>query len=233
MRAPALAEVRPEDHVTVCRLLAKRHSDLARWRNKVCCRLHALVADLVPGGIAKEIVVSQAISLLEGLQPMGAAALQRHHLAVELVADVVRIDEQLRASRRRIDAAVAASGTTLTDIFGVGPVVAAMVIGYSGDPARFVTKNHYAAYNGTAPVDFCSSKRVVQRLSLRGNRHLNHALHVAAVTQIRHHHSPGRAYYDRKLEEAKTPKEAVRALKRRISDTVWRHLVADTQRTRR
>jgi len=73
----------------------------------------------------------------------------------------------------------------------------------------------------------------VQRLSLRGNRRLNHAIHLAAVTQIRHRHSPGRAYYDRKLEEAKTPKEALRALKRRISDTVWRQLVADAQRTTR
>ena len=65
LQAPTLAAVRPADHVTVCRLLAKHHTDLARWRNKLCCRLHALVGELVPGGIDKEVVVNQARSLLD------------------------------------------------------------------------------------------------------------------------------------------------------------------------
>ena len=159
LRAPALTAVRAEDHVTVLRVLAKRNLDLARWRNKVCCRLHALVAELVPGGIAKEIVVAQASQLLEGLQPDGAAAAERHRMALELVEDLVHIDIQGRESRRRITAAVAASGTTLTDIFGVGPVIAAMLIGYTGDPRRFATEHRYAAYNGTAPIEFSSAGR--------------------------------------------------------------------------
>ena len=69
----------------------------------------------------------------------------------------------------------------------------------------------------------------MRRLSRRGNRKLNHALHMAAVTQIRHRHSPGRGYYDRKLEQGHTPREAIRALKRRLSDVAWRHLVADAR----
>ena len=136
----------------------------------------------------------------------------------------------MRASKTRIAAAVAASGTTLTDIFGVGPIVAAMLVGYTGDPRRFATSSRYAAYTGTAPVEFSSGGRIVHRLSRRGNRQLNHALHIAAVTQIRHRHSPGRGYYDRKLAEGKTPREAIRALKRRLSDIVWRHLVDDARR---
>ncbi len=75
-----------------------------------------------------------------------------------------------------------------------------------------------------------SGRRVVHRLSRRGNRQLNHALHIAAIVQIRHRHSPGRAFYERKLAEGKTTKEAVRALKRRLSDVDYRHLVADAQR---
>ena len=67
-------------------------------------------------------------------------------------------------------------------------------------------------------------------LSRRGNRRLNHAVHMAAVTQIRHRHSDGRAYYDRKLAEGKTPKEALRSLKRRISDAIYSHLQADARR---
>jgi transposase len=231
MHAPSLVEVRAEDHATVCRLLVKHRLDLARWRNKLCCRLHVMIAELVPGGISKEVVVTQALSVLAGIEPVTAAAQERHRLAVELVAEIDHIDDRLRDSRARIDAAVRASGTTVTDIFGVGTVVAGMLIGYSGDPLRFATPARFAAYAGTAPIEFSSGGRVVHRLSRRGNRHLNHALHIAAVTQIRHRDNPGRGYYDRKLAEGKTPREAIRALKRRLSDVVWRHLVGDGRRS--
>jgi transposase len=230
LRAPSLAAVRPADHTAVCRLLVKHHSDLARWRNKLCCRLHALVGELVPGGIDKEVVVNQARSLLAEIEPEDVAAVERHRQAVELVAEIARIDDMMRDSRTRITTAVEASGTTLREIFGVGPIVACMLIGYSGDPTRFTTASRYAAYTGTAPVEFSSGGRVTHRLSRRGNRRLNHALHIAAIVQIRNRHSPGRRYYERKLAEGKTPREAVRALKRRLSDVVWRHLIADAQR---
>ncbi len=214
------------------RLRAKHHTDLARWRNTRCGRLHALVAELVAGGISKEIVGAQASQLLERLDPVGAAAMERHRLAVGLVDELDHVDAHLRAARRGIATAVTTSGTTLTDIFGIGPVLAAMIIGYSGDPHRFPTAGHYAAYTGTAPVEFSSGGRVIHRLSRRGNRRLNHALHMAAVTQIRHPHSPGRGDYDRKLTDGKTPREALRALKRRLADVVWRTLIADAERAR-
>ena len=230
LRAPSLAPVRAADHTAVCRLLVKHHTDLARWRNKLCCRLHALVAELTPGGISKEVVVNQARSLLDELTPTGAAAIERHRLALELVAEIEHLDTVLRASRTRITTAVAASETTIREVFGVGPIVAAMLIGYSGDPTRFTTAARYAAYTGTAPVEFSSGGRITHRLSRRGNRRLNHALHIAAITQIRHRHSVGRGFYERKLAEGHTPREAIRALKRRLSDIVWRHLVADSHR---
>ena len=231
LHAPSLTVVRPADHVTVCRLLAKRHTDVARWRTKQCCRLHVLIIELVPGGLGSEVTVTQARSLLETVRPGDVAALERHRQAVELVADIERLDVAVADSRTRISAAVTASGTTLTDVFGVGPVVAAMLIGYSGDPLRFATASRYAAYTGCAPIEFSSGGRITHRMSRRGNRRLNHAIHCAAITQIRHRHSPGRAYYDRRIAEGKTPREAIRALKRRLSDVVWRHLVADTQRS--
>jgi transposase len=230
LHAPSLAVVRPADQVTVCRLLAKHHTDVARWRTKLCCRLHALVGELVPGGIDKEVVVTQARSMLDNIVGGDVAAVERHRQAVELVDEIEHLDVVLKDSRARITAAVAASGTTLREIFGVGPVVACMLIGYSGDPTRFTTASRYAAYTGTAPIEFSSGGRVTHRLSRRGNRRLNHALHCAAITQIRHRHSPGRSYYDRKLAEGKTPREAIRSLKRRLSDVIWRHLVADAQR---
>jgi transposase len=155
----------------------------------------------------------------------------RYELALELVADLRRLDTQLRDAKRRITAAVTASKTTLTELFGVGPIIAATIIGDVGDVSRFTSRDHFAAYNGTAPIEVSSGgRRKVFRLSRRGNRRLNHVIHMAAVTQIRHRHSPGRAYYDRKIAEGKSGKEATRALKRRISDAIYTRLRADAER---
>jgi len=95
---------------------------------------------------------------------------------------------------------------------------------------RFANRDQFAAYNGTAPVERSSGGRVVHRLSQRGNRRLNHALHLAAVCQIRQRHSDGRAYFDPKVAEGKTKKEALRALKRHVSNAVYRQLLIDANR---
>ena len=104
------------------------------------------------------------------------------------------------------------------------------MIGDVTDVTRFPSRDHFASYNGTAPVEVSSGNRKIYRLSLRGNRRINHALHMAAITQIRHAHSDGRAYYERKIAEGKTHKEALRCLKRRISDAVFARLQADAQK---
>ncbi len=123
-----------------------------------------------------------------------------------------------------------ASTTTVTEVFGVGPVVAATVIGAVRDVSRFADRDHFAACNGTAPIEVSSGPRKIYRLSRRGNRRLTHAIHMAAVTQISHRHSDGRAYYKRKLAEGKAPKEALRSLKRRVSDAIFARLEADAHR---
>jgi transposase len=185
LRAPSLAVVRRENHVTVLRLLAKAHLDAGRARNRACCRLHALARELVAGGIRKEVVVSQAETLLAGIEPAGMAQRQRLELAHELIDEIRTLDVKVKRSKARIMTAVVASATTVTDLYGVGPIVAATLIGYSGDICRFPTAGHYAAYNGTAPIEMSSAGRTVHRLSRRENRTLNHAIHMAAVTQIR------------------------------------------------
>jgi transposase len=154
------------------------------------------------------------------------------HLAGDLVDELERLNDQRKKLRRRISVAVTASGTTLTEIFGIGDVTAAIVLGQVGDVARFRTADRFAAYNGTAPIEWSSGNptRPVHRLSRRGNRTLNHAIHIAAVTQIRHRHSPGRAFYDRKRSEGRTGRDALRALKRRLSDVIYNRLVADAAR---
>ncbi len=117
----------------------------------------------------------------------------------------------------------------MTSIVGIGPINAATILGYSGDISRFATKAQFASYNGTAPIEASSGGRVRHRLNPRGNRNINHALHIAAVCQLRYD-GEGRPYYDRKIAEGKSSKEAVRALKRRISDRVFRVVVDDARR---
>ena len=95
-----------------------------------------------------------------------------------------------------------------------------------GDIARFADRNRFASWTGTAPLDASSGEQVRHRLSRAGNRKVNHMLHIAAVSQIRLD-TPGRAYYRRKLAAGKTRMEAIRCLKRRISDAVYRQLLAD------
>ncbi len=232
LRSPSCLPVRPDDHATVLKIWAKRHRDLSRTRNQVACRLHAVLCELVPGGLAKEISADQADQVLAGAGPCGAVQQARAELAAELVADLRRVDALLRETRKKLTVAVRASGTSLTGVFGVGPVIAATVIGDVRDVTRFASRDRFAAYNGTAPIEVSSGNRVIHRLSLRGrNRRLNHAIHMAAITQIRYKHSDGRAYYDKKIAEGKTAKEALRALKRQISDAIYKHLKADAARS--
>jgi len=230
LRTPALRAVAAADHAEVLRLLAKRNTDIGNHRTRLVCRLHAQLAELAPGGIAKELNASDAEGLLAGLRPATPVEQARHDLALELVDDVRRLDAQLKESHRRIRTAVGASQTSLTELFGVGPIIAGMLIGYAGNVRRFRNADQFAAYNGTAPVEFSSGGRTVPRLSQRGNRKLNHALHLAAICQLRQPHSEGRAYFDRKVAEGKTKKEAVRALKRQISNAVFRQLLVDASR---
>jgi transposase len=229
LRSPAVRPVAAEDHRAVMKLWAKRHRDLGALRTQVVCRLHAVLCELVAGGVPGQIRAAMAVKLLEELEPEGAMAAARYELACDYVIDLVRIDDQIRQAKTHLAVTVKASKTTLTRLYGVGPYVAATVKGEVGDVTRFASRDHFAAYNGTAPIEVSSGARKIYRLSRRGNRRLNHAIHMAAVTQVRHHRSPGRAYYDRKRAEGKTGKEALRALKRRISDVIYAALLADAR----
>ena len=229
LRSRTRRQVSADGYAAVLKVWSRRHRDLGRAKNQAACRLHAVLCELVPGGVPEEITAAHAARILGFATPSGAAGQARGELAAELLADMRRLDAQIRESKKKLATAVKASGTSLTGIFGVGPVIAATVIGDVADVARFATRDRFAAYNGTAPIEVSSGNRKTYRLSLRGNRRVNHALHMAAITQIRHPHSDGRAYYERKVAEGKTHKEALRCLKRKISDAVYARLQADAQ----
>jgi transposase len=229
LRTPRLRAVEPANHTEVLRILSKRNADIGNQRQRVVCRLHSLFQELAPGGIAKEMNASDADALLAKVRPVTPTQRVRCDVAAELLDDIRRLDAQLKASHTRIKEAVKASGTSVTEIYGIGPMIAAELIGHSGDIRRFANRDAYASYNGTAPVEFSSGGRTVHRVSERGCRMLNHALHMAVITQLRQPATEGRIYFERRVAEGKTKKEAIRALKRHLSNAVYRQLVLDTR----
>ena len=144
-----------------------------------------MLVELTPGGITTTITVVKANRLLNELELGDEVIHCRVLIARELVADIAGLDTTLAASKKRITTAVTASGTSLCDIYGIGAICAATIIGYTGHVNRFATKAQFAAYNGTAPLEASSGNRVRHRLNPRGNRTLNFAIHIAAVTQFR------------------------------------------------
>ena len=227
-RNERLAAIDPEAASEALRLLSERREDLVAERTRALNRLHGLLRDLLPGGASGTLSARRAARILRGIRPQGASARLRRRLASEVLRDVRTLDGKIADLNGRIEAEVEASGTTLTEIFGVGPILAAKIIGTVGNVARFPTKSHFASYSGTAPVEASSGDVVRHRLSLAGNRRLNYALHMVAVCQARSD-ARGGAYYRKKIAEGKSRKEALRCLKRRISDAVFRSFVADSQ----
>jgi transposase len=224
--APWLPQVGVEDQAVVLHLLSNRREDLVRLRTQTINRLHRLLGDLAPAGAGRNLTADGAAQLLGRVVPTGAPMATRHQLAGDLVADVRDLEQRIAAVEKRITTAVTQSKTSLVELFGVGPVLAAKLLGEVGDIRRFPTKHHFAAHTGTAPLAASSGQVVRHRLSRAGDRKLTHALYLMAIVQIRHPTS-GQASYRRKRAEGKSPKEALRCLKRRLSDAVYRCLLAD------
>ena len=231
VRTPGLNQVVVDDELVALRLLADRRDELAGARTRAVSRLHRLLLELIPGGAPRFLSALQAKALLATVRPRDVAGRTRRRLAAELLADIVRLDRQLKDSDQQLRAAVEATGSGLRDLYGIGPVGAARILGDVGDVARFATKAHFASWTGTAPIDASSGQQQRHRLSRAGNRRLNRVLHIMAIVQIRHD-TEGRAYYRRKLAAGKTPMEALRCLKRRLSDAVYRQLTADADQPR-
>ena len=212
------------------RLLCDRREELGALRTQAVCRLHRLLTELTPGGMSRELSAGKAAAVLARIRPGDEVSRIRLQLAADHLADIRALDARMKTIGAQIADLVAASGTSLTTLYGIGPVIAGRILAETGDVRRFATKDKFATYNGTAPIDVSSGEQIRHRLSRAGNRRINHALHMMAVTQIRYPTTPGRQYYERKRLEGKTPKEA-RCLKRRLSDLVYHQLVLDQQGT--
>ena len=229
VRTTTLRVLQVDGELEALRMLTDRREALTRRRVQSVNRLQALLAELLPGQAKKDITVMQAKGMLASVRPRDVAGKTRHRIAAEELAELVAVDAKIKKATAELKSIVLARGSHLMDLHGVGPVVAARVLADVGDVSRFVDRNRFASWTGTAPLDASSGEQNRHRLSRAGNRRMNHMIHIAAVTQVRLD-TEGRAYFRRKRTEDKKPMEAMRCLKRRISDSIYRQLIADQQR---
>ena len=228
VRTPGLRVVRPDGELEALRMLTDRRDELAGLRVQTVNRLQRLLGELIPGQRKKDLSALQAKAMLATVRPRDIAGKTRRRMAAEELADLVAVDAKLKKIKAELKAAVLARGSRLTEIHGIGPAGAARILADVGDIARFADRNRFASWTGTAPLDASSGEQIRHRLSRAGNRRMNHVLHVAAIVQLRND-TEGRAYYRRKRAAKKTPMEALRCLKRRLSDVIYRQLLADAQ----
>jgi transposase len=226
-------QVLPETITDSLALLDERRVNLSHSRTRAVNQLHALLRELMAGGAPTSLTAASAADALRGLRPRTGPDRVRVELAKELIADIRRFDEQLKSNTARMTALLDEHGTRLREIDGVGPVLAARLLGRTGSPSRFATAAAYANYTGTAPVQIESADSSQHRLSRYGDRQLNSAIYTVAMIQIRMPASTGRAYYDKKIAEGKSPRYATRALKRHLAGHLWRIMLADETRTAR
>jgi transposase len=229
LRTPNLVRVEVDDDLVVMGMLVDRRDELGRARTQTINRLHRLLLELFPGGAPKFLSSHKARALIATTKPRDIVGKTRRRLAVELIVELEGIDKKIKAIKKEITALVEARGSTLMELTGIGPSGAARLLADVGDIHRFADRDRFASWNGTAPLDASSGEQKRHRLSRAGNRRINRALHIMAVVQLRNP-TEGRAYFDAKKAAGKTSMEAMRALKRRLSNVVYAQMLADQKR---
>ncbi|MEU6578520.1 IS110 family transposase [Streptomyces sp. NPDC046805] len=226
LREPDLPKASLDGPSRGIKLLVDHRRTLVAQRTAIGNKLRWFLHELDP-----ELAVAsrglRRVCLLDQL----AQALTEHRgtiaaIAAELVADCRRLSERVDALEGQIRRLVAVQVPHLLAIPGCGILGAAVLIGETADATRFTSKAAFARFNGTAPIPVWSGNKVRVRLNRGGNRTVNHALHMIAVTQVRGD-GEGAAYFAKQLTVGKTKTEALRLLRRRISDRVYRALLAD------
>lgn len=229
VRMAGLRPVVNDEQLAVLRVLVDRRRALGEDHTRMVSQLHHLLLELIPGGAKKDLSAAQARKLLAAVRPRDVAGKARRRVAAELVSDLERIYARKKAANKELSQLLAATGTTLTGLHGIGPSGAARLLVEVGDITRFPDNNHFASWTGTAPIDASSGDHVRHRLSRGGNRQINRVLHIMATVQLRNP-TEGRAFFDRTKARGKTSNEAMRLLKRRLSDIVFRTMLADAAR---
>ena len=174
-----------DEQLAVLRLLVDRRRSLGDDHTRMVCQLHQLLLELIPGGAKKSLSAAQAKAMLATIRPRDAVGKARRRVAAELIADLERVYQRSKQADKELKELVAATGTTLMNLHGIGPSGAARLLVEVGDITRFPSRAHFASWNGTAPIDASSGDQVRHRLSRAGNRQINQVLHVMATVQLR------------------------------------------------
>jgi transposase len=228
LRSPGLVHVEVDDDLVVMGMLADRRDELGRARTQTINRLHRLLLELFPGGAKQFLSAQQARAMLATIRPRDLPGKTRRRLAAELISELEATEKKIKALKKELAALVAARGSTLMELHGIGPASAARLLADVGDIHRFAGRDKFASWNGTAPLDASSGNQERHRLSRAGNRRINRTLHIMAVVQLRNQ-TPGRTYYDTRKAGGMPSMMAMRALKRRLSNVVYARMLADQE----
>ena len=250
-RAPARGKSDPDDALAIARVvlsdealpsaardvapdelkaLVDHHKQLSSARTQAINRIHKELVVLYPGygdrvpRLTTKSGLAAAVKLVRGDRSVRAELVRFH------VSEIRRLDHQLAIIDRSISTRVVESATKLTELQGVGPLVAARILGEVGGRCRLGSKASFAMLTGTAPIPASSGATHRHRLNRGGNRRLNHALHIVAINRMRLDPST-RDYVARKRAEGKSRKEAIRCLKRHLANVVYRQLLLDQTTT--
>ena len=202
VRTRTLRVLKYDEQLEVLRMLVDRREELTKRRIQTVNRLQRLLSELTPGKVKKDITALQAKAILSSVRPRDVVGKTRKMLAVEQLAEMVALDTKIKASTKELKLLILERGSSLMDLTGVGPVVSARILADVGDVARFADRNRFASWTGTAPLDASSGEQNRHRLSRAGNRRMNHMIHIAAVTQLRHD-TDGRGTTDASGRKAK------------------------------
>jgi transposase len=225
LREPDLPTARLDGVEREVRLLVDRREDLVAERTREMQRLRWFLVELeveepAAAALDRAVVQARLATQLAGRTELVA------RFAREILARIVELSHAIRDLEREIDVRVRPLAPRLLALVGCGPLTAAKLVGETAGAGRFRSKEAFARHNGTAPVPVWSGNSVRHRLSRGGNRQLNVAIHRIAITQVRLG-GPAKAYVDHRRARGNTKTEALRALRRRLSDEVFRRLRLD------
>ena len=229
-----LPRVQADDRSTELRLLSDHRDNLVADRTRLINQLHAQMLQLDPGYAARSGPLTRAAGVRychDLALPEADGVVQTRLLVVrQLAARLLQLDTDLAAATAALEQRVRATETPLLQVRGVGAVVAARLLGELGCTPRVHSAAALAALAGIAPLTVASGGRHGHRVNPGGNRRLNRAIHIVALTQ-RRCEPLARAYYEKKRAEGKTARAAMRCLKRRLVDVLFRQLRSTRQAT--
>jgi transposase len=232
LREPGLPAARLDGPERELRLLTDHREDLVAERARIICRLRWHLHELDPSWdpAARSLVRARPIaavaSRLAGMQGLAGMQAMVARIAADLAARIIALTASISALEKEIAARVKVLAPALLELPGVAELTAAKIVAETAGASRFKSASAYARHNGTAPLPVWSGNQVRHRLSRTGNRQLNCAIHRVAITQARCH-PPARAFIAKRTSAGDGKLEALRALKRHLSDKIYQALLAD------